>query len=251
MRHPFSLLLLSLLPLTALAEEEAPDWDVSVSNVQEVCLFGRADLAYWQATLAPEELAPLEQDGAAVVFLCATTARFGGRLFHEGILGVMTSRDPYDLEAAFLVQGFNSIRSSAWIERRRNRSPYLHADILRESPGPRSRFEITRRGALVARGAMGGSIPAEIDRHPDFEGSIYLPRAEGASTPGPYFEASLTGPAEATPFVPGVDTFELGPAEASTTAAHLTASHFEPTTWRIRAAGVHAKTRTYDRAMHP
>lgn len=223
--------MLTLLTGLALADPWPPPLTLSVEPVAETCLSGPADAEYWRAALAPEGLTPLLTEGRAWLTVCATRARFGGRSFGEGTLGVATADG-----GLFLVGAINDVRSYAWVERRRNRSPYVHGDS-------------TRSAGAVRLGAPDGAVlvatRAERPGHPeplDFTGPIWLPATQGE--PGGAFWAALTGDGLVWQIDPTVDHVEIGPAAL---AAPLRDSGWAPTRWTAREASRHAKSDTVAR----
>jgi hypothetical protein len=208
----------------------APRWDVSVEPVAELCLLGSADAAWASALLAPEGLAPELQGGRALLSICGSEARFGGRVFREGILGLQTT------DGLYLVWALNSIPSYAWVERKRNRSPYEtgHVALRADHRGALLEIGVEGRTRLSARGpALQGKAQPR-----SYAGRIHQP---GHSC----FEAELVGDALLLPFGPG-SFWSLGPPDHGLVQG-LAAADFQPEQWMWREAGRHSKTRTMDR----
>jgi hypothetical protein len=217
----------SFLLGTALA---APRWDVSVEPVAELCLLGSADAAWATALLAPEGLAPKLEGGRALLSICGSEARFGGRSFREGILGLQTT------DGLYMVWALNSIPSYAWVERKRNRSPYDTGHVA---------FRADHRGALLELSGEGrtrlsarGPAPQGAAQPRSYAGRIHQP---GHS----YFDAELVGEALLLPFGPD-SSWSLGPEDHSL-VRQLRAADFQPQQWMWREAGRHSKTKTMDR----
>ncbi len=219
------------LALLTLATSWPPPLTIRVEPVGETCLVGEAEGAYWEAALAAEGLRPALREGKATVTVCATRARFGGRAFGEGTLGVETEDG-----GQLLVSAINDVRFYAWVERRRNDSPYVHGEARRDAGG--ARLGTDEGMALEAqRGARAGEV-----RQSAFVGPIYLPAMGGR--PGGAFYAELRGEATVCAFDPALDRLELGP---SPFAEPLRASGWRPVAWRTDEDAVHAKSDTVPR----
>lgn len=229
--------LLLLLSASARAETGgAHAYDVAVEPVHEVCLEGAGEPGWAAALLAPEGLSPALLDGRAQLTLCATSARFGGRTFSEAIFSVAVE-EPAGGSGAFLVAALNSRRSYAWVERRRNRSPYAHGAVLERfgAEGARLRLGPEEAPWVTASTALQGvAVNGQPER---FEGAIYQPGHT-------LFYARLEGEVSRAPWS-DQDALEI--AAGSDLSAALSASAFTPTVWRLRAAGRHAKTKTIQR----
>lgn len=233
---PLPLLLLSASALAA--SNGARTYDIAVEPVHEVCLEGLGDGAWATALLAPEGLAPALEDGRAKMTLCGTSARFGRRDFQEAILSVAVLA-PEGEAGAYLVAALNSLRSYAWVERHRNRSPYAHgavhegfgADGARLSLGPDEAPWV-----LAATDLSGVPVMASPDL---FEGALHQPGHT-------LFYARLEGEVARAPWRPQ-DSFVVSETANAAISTALLASQFTPTGWRLRAAGRHAKTNTLDR----
>lgn len=220
-----------LLSLAALAGDSSPSLSLVVHPVAETCLIGPADGEYWQAALAAEGLKPDLVEGRATVPVCATHARFGGRDFGEGTVGVATQDG-----GQLLVAAINDVRFYAWVERKRNRSPYGHGDVSRT----RQTLRLSTHDGLALEATLG---PASAAPQPwVFEGPIYLPAM--GDEPGGVFTAKLSGSGEVLPFDPTRDRLTLG---SSCLAATLVASGWQPVEWRRRDEATHAKSDTVSR----
>ena len=233
-------LLLTLGAALAAPSRTAPI-TIDITPVYELCLSGRSDGAAWTAALAPEGLAPALTDGQATLLLCATTLRFGGRTFHESVLSVAVA-EPDGADGAFLVGAYNTVRFYAWVERRRNRSPYTFAHIALGSAASPALVVTTDQVVWSASlGPRPGGMALESD---PFDGPIYLPSVDGR---GGWFYAQLDGEAQITPYDPAVDGFSLGPPGADPLRDRLGEVGFEPLFWSLRPAARHAKSDTQDR----
>ena len=226
--------------------EEEPAYDVVVDPMAEVCLRGVGDAAWATARLSPEALKPKLDGARATILLCATSGRFG-RSFDEVIYSVEVE-DPTGGggEAAFLLQAFNSVRSYAWIERKRNRSPYEYGEISVESGVGRGAFSLHTKAGFQLTAALGPRDVGGLHQDVSFDGAIYLPQAlNPREDVGEYFLARLDGEAEVFAFDSTVDTFSFqgeGPL-----ATLLTEGHFTPELWILRPTSRHAKTDNLER----
>lgn len=230
----------------------------AVRGVVEVTLRARADLGFWKRELSPQGLAPVERGGAASLLIGANAARFAGFRFQELALAVEVEPDLNSglAREAFLWQGFTSRRFFAWVERNRFRTPYRHAAI-RVSGGPSAGFEVGIAGRPQLRAAMAAAAGADGDpaRAPlrigdePWSGRIHLPA--GADGPRRCFFARLEGAARVFTFDAARDAFELAPPPRPAAFELLDASGAVGKEWLVRAAGVHARSRTVLRGDPP
>jgi hypothetical protein len=215
----------------------------TIAPVREVILAGTADLAYWQKRLAPLGLFPHDDGGRAAVTISAIAGRFRGLPFREVSVAVVAGeQDDGRADAIYLIGAFNSSRPLAWSERTFFRTPYQLAGI-RLSQSPAVGAAVTVAGQVVYR-AEKRAAPAEPLRREaqEWQGRIYLP-PNGARRE--LFYARLAGPTEVYPF-DAADTLTIQP-RGDGVWQWLVESGFGGQEWRVRAAAVHARSRTIRR----
>jgi hypothetical protein len=244
------MIMLLATAMAGAAPAKAPEYDVTIDPVHEVCLLGQADLSYWESILAKEDLFPSVVDGHAEVMICALRSRFKGVRFSEGVVSVFTSREKggSSRDGAFLARAFNSLSFFAWVERTLYKAPYHRAEIAVTSQGIQSSARIDERGEMVLEARMAGH-PAPVEPVQNvWEGPIYLPRAMvREKDPARYFFVRLEGLTQIYPFLPGQDSLSLGMARPEGIAGALRDSHFEARAWWIREAGRHSKSKSLKR----
>ena len=217
----------------------------TIAPVRELILAGSADLAYWRQRLAAVGLFPHDDGGRAAVSVSAIAGRFRGLPFREvSVAVVVGERDDGLADAIYLAGAFNSSRPLAWAERAFFRTPYQLADIRLSQP-PTIAAAVTVAGQVVYT-AEKRPAPAEPLRREAqaWEGRIYLP-PHGARRE--LFYARLAGPTDVYPFNPA-DTLTIRP-QGDDVLHWLVESGFVGHEWRVRAAAVHARSRTYPRSM--
>jgi hypothetical protein len=213
----------------------------TITPVRELILAGAADLAYWRDRLAPAGLFPHDDGGRAAITLSAIAGRFRGLPFRECSVGVAVSeRDGGPPEAVYLAEAFNSSRPLAWAERTFFRTPYQLAGIHLNEQTPVA-ASVTMAGQIILTMSMAAATEPPRHEAQAWEGRIFLPpngqRRE-------LFYARLAGPTDVYPFTPA-DTLTIRPGGDALRC--LVESNFAAEEWRIRAAAVHARSRTYDR----
>ena len=142
----------------------------------------------------------------------------------------------------YLVGAFNSSRPLAWAERTFFRTPYQLADI-RLSEQPPVAATVNLAGQVVLSMAMAAATAPSRHEAQAWEGRIYLP-PNGAQRE--LFYAHLAGPTDIYPFT-AADTLTLRPRPGDGVLGALVESGFAGVEWRVRAAAVHARSRTYRR----
>lgn len=230
-----------------LSTDSPSRYPVTIQQVREVMVVGRADLAYWRERLEPEALWLRVVDGQAELAITATSAVWFGFPFRELTVSVSISRSPdgHTHDGFFLVQAYNNKSSFAWVERTMFKTPYDSGGIdlttgsacglaLRRGD---ARILALRRGA---RQAMGPELEL------DWEGPIIVPgRTE--RKPGQFFRARLAGRGRQATFVPGEDTWFVEADGADSVVRQLSESCFTPQLWQVREAAIHARTSSFDR----
>lgn len=229
-------------------------FDVVVSPVREVSLVGGADLSYCRQRLAPHGLHATERDGRAEMLLSACEARFKGVRFRELSLSIFVAREAGSAarDGALLLRAFNSVRFFAWVERTLFRTPYYPGRIA-VSPDAPATIQLGGTRDPILRAAMAGdgsaatrmAIPAAAGL---WQGPLFLPDLHDAAAPATrLFYGSLSGDTRTLPFDAARDVFQLGSAARDPVVLLLTKAGFEPTTWIVRAAATHGKSKTIRR----
>ncbi|MGB8648170.1 MAG: hypothetical protein WCF84_23235 [Anaerolineae bacterium] len=219
-----------------------------IDNVQEVALFGTADLAFWLEYLKPEGLWPYNDNGHAEVLISATDLKWMGKRFNEFTFSLSVCRNPDDGErhGLYLVHAYNSSSLLAFMERAFFQTPYYPARIQMQAKLPAS-AALGERDNLTLSMKMSGQGSCLSRREDVWEGPLYLPRyMTKMRGPGNFFFARLSGYIETYPFSP-LDSFELKPSRDDRVLQSLVESHFTGQEWRIRANATHAKSKTYPR----
>ena len=216
---------------------------VTVANVRELALRGRADLAFWRERLRPLQLHPLECEGQAVLHIGATSARFYGIRFQELVICVLLGEP----EGVYLAQAFNSVRAFAWVERTFFGTPYAWSRIGIEVASEVA-YEAHLGDVLLLRAAMGPATSAErLSAAPwtdeDWRVPIYLPPRRPGQ-PGKVFHGRLRGPTRTIPFDPDCDTFHACSDSPFPALDWLSQSRFVPREWIVRPAATHSKSKT-------
>jgi hypothetical protein len=211
---------------------------VKVPHVREVSLYGNADLAFWRERLAPEGLAPRDENGRAELLLIAAHMRWMGVWFSELSISIaLESEAPAKM---FLIHAFNSIPWFAWVERVLFQTPYYPGQTRLETRAP---LALEVEGQLSAR--MTAAREPAWSGAESWEGGILLPRELSRTAKAEkLFYARLSGQTEIYPFTPN-DTLQWAAASPSPIIQALRDSHFTGKEWHVRADATHAKSQTY------
>lgn len=223
--------------LAAMTEERR--YQTTVKNVEEVTLFGSAELSPWEERLAADGLRPHARDGRAEIMIVACTARYMGIRFRE--LSVSISLDVED--SACLAQAYNSVRLFAWFERKLFKTPYVHADVTIETE-PLPRMGVFHDGTRLLAASMAERPQAAVSDG-GWEGTVHLPR-RGADV-SRLFHVRLRGSTQVVRYS-AEDAFDLSPRAADDTLQMLVDSGFQPAEWHIRRGATHARSKTYTTA---
>lgn len=224
-----------------------------VSNVREVSILGRAELAPWVRWLATRGLVPVEEDGFAQILVMAAEMKFWGIHFGEISFSVLVECPELgNGQGAFLLEATNSNRFFAWTERNLFSTPYGNGAVRVVTELPAS-VRLARGGDVLFEAGMnanpsaggGGREPAH--RGSDgWSGPVLVPEvANQEAPPTKAFLAEVTGETSVYPFAPE-DRLEVQPASDS--LRRLCDSGFAGIQWSIRAAARHLKSKTYRRA---
>lgn len=213
----------------------------TITPVREVILAGSADLAYWRARLGAAGLFPHDDGGRAALTVSAIAGRFRGLPFREFSVAVAAGeREDGRADAIYLAEAFNSSRLLAWAERVFFRTPYQPAAIrLSEQPPV---VEVSLGGDTVYAASMAAAGPARREAQ-EWEGPIFLPPRGSRRE---LFYARLAGPTDVYP-CDAADTLTIRPRPGDDALRCLVESGFIGVEWRVRAAAVHARSRTYRR----
>lgn len=208
--------MICLLPwLLPAAQAEAPfEPDVTVRGVQEACLEGRVDGGQAAARVAAEDLSLLDGE-QALARLCAFQSRFAGVRFQELVLSLAVD-DGSGSPAWYLVEGATTVRAFAWVERRRNHSPYSH---------------LRRRATLTPAGLPGEPQPADVLFR------LYVPAAVDGQRA--WFDVQLLGPVRALE-AQSADTVDV--SGAPTLQAALGNLGFRGSSWAVATDRVHSRS---------
>jgi hypothetical protein len=221
-----------------------------ISPVREVALLGDADLAWWQGRLRSEGLEPQARDGRAQVLLIGTSARFRGIAFRELSVSVtVTAPAGSDRQDAdFLAGAYNSSRLLAWCERTFFSTPYVHGDVeVQIEPSPALR--LSERGEAILSAKFADCAPGtrrlpQSDGDGAWCGALHLPSGDSGRGTSKLFFARLVGHTQTYDFA-GEDKLVLRPAPNYPTLRNLVESGFTPRQWSVRAAAIHARSKTY------
>ncbi len=215
---------------------------VNVPHVQEVSLFGAADVDFWREQLKPEGLAPRADTGRAELTLIAARMQWMGVWFSE--LSISIALSPAAPARAFLLYAFNSIPWFAWAERTFFQTPYYPGQTQLETRAP-ARMGLSIAGAMSLSAAMTETRAPTWSGMETWEGGILLPRRFSRTARAEkVFHARLQGATEIYPFA-STDSLSLAPTSSAPILQQLQASHFTGTEWHLRAEATHAKSETY------
>ncbi|MFV9503786.1 MAG: hypothetical protein AB4911_04390 [Oscillochloridaceae bacterium umkhey_bin13] len=116
----------------------AQTYSAVIDHVQEVLLYGSADLAYWQDHLAPVGLAPTPYADRAALVLAAPALRWANLPFCELTLGVFVGQASSGTPSSelYLASAYNSSRLLTWLERQLFQTPYTHRAIAVTATNP-------------------------------------------------------------------------------------------------------------------
>ncbi len=217
-------------------------YTADIDNVKEVILYGGADLAYWQQTLAPLGLEPVSHEGSAQMLLSVTDLKYMGVRFNEFTLSVLVAASGNRPSGYYLAHAYNTSGLFALMERAFFSTPYYHASIELKDTVPAS-FSL-RDGSGVVLSAMFGGTTAARTEIGVWEGPIYLPMRVSNGGATKLFYASLGGETAIYPFSPA-DTFRVQSPQPRHALQMLVESHFTPFEWRICSNAKHKKSKTY------
>lgn len=207
----------------------------TIRGVHEVVLVGRADLAAWTRRLAPHGLVPSVCEGAAEITIGTFRSRWMGLQFAEAIVAV-TLRHAEPADACFLLQGYNTNRFFAFVERARFGTPYRHARLEVRTAGSIG-FDLDGGAGHVVQASMGRRRADATPEASAFAGRVYLPGAAGG-----YFLARLEGTRRHHAFDPAHDALVL-PGSAGPLGC-LAETDFVPTGWQVGTDALHARSKT-------
>ncbi len=213
-----------------------------IHNAREVCLVGAADLRFWQARLAFNELSPANIGGQAELWLTAVQLKWLGVTFRELSVAVRLDPNTAPPPSVYLISAFNTSRVFAWCERKCFQTPYQHANVAVHAEQPWS-FEL-RDDKTVTLTAQSGGIASLKSVDETWTGTIFLP-ATGARTGRKFFHAQLSGLVEVAPFDPSSARLDLRPSPHHPVVQLLADSQFTGSEWRVRMNATHARSKTY------
>jgi hypothetical protein len=213
-----------------------------IHNAREVCLVGAADLTFWQARLAPDELSPANIGGQAELWLTAVQLKWLGITFQELSVAVRLEPIAASPPSVYLVSAYNTSRVLAWCERTCFQTPYQHAHVAVHAEQPWS-FEL-RHDNTVTLAAQSGRVASSTTVDETWTGTIFLP-ATGARTGRKFFHAQLSGLVEVAPFDPSSARLDLRPSPHHPVVQLLADSQFTGSEWRARMNATHARSKTY------
>ena len=152
----------------------------------------------------------------------------------------------------FCGRSAKSIRFFAWVERTLFSTPY-YPNRIAVSPLPPAFVRLGDEASPIVLASMTNdastaarmNAPAASD---GWQGPILLPDRRDASTPAQrLFYGSLTGQTRTIPFDTERDSFQLGSSTSDPIVPLLSAAQFEPSTWILRSAATHGKSKTIRR----
>ena len=227
-----------------------PPYHVTVHQVQEVSLFGSADLSYWRKALVDYALHPAQRNGTAELIVSATRARFMGKCFRElSFSVVVTEMEGTDRrDGVFMFHAYNSSSFFAWVERTFFHTPYVAGDLTvsaGESP-----FVLLRERREAVFHAQCGSKDLATPRIPErvdevlWEVPIHLPSKNPAKGRHRLFWARICGATSFLTFDPQQDLWEVDRKPPHRGFDVLAACDFRPREWQIRPAATHSKAKT-------
>jgi hypothetical protein len=213
-----------------------------IHNAREICLVGAADLQFWQARLAADELSPANMGGQAELWLTAVQLKWLGITFQE--LSVAVRLDPIAASppSVYLVSAFNTSRVFAWCERKCFQTPYQHAHVAVHAEQPWS-FDLCH-DKTVTLAAQSGAVASLTMVDETWTGTIFLP-ATGAHSGHKFFHAQLSGLVEVAPFDRSSARLDLRPSSHHPVVQLLADSRFTGSEWRVRTNATHARSKTY------
>ncbi|RRR65338.1 MAG: hypothetical protein EI684_23500 [Candidatus Viridilinea halotolerans] len=221
-------------------DPSASSYSAEIDHVQEVLLYGGADLAYWQRRLAPVGLAPAPHAGRAYLVLAAPALRWANIPFCEITLGVFVGQWPATgtpPSGLYLASAYNSSRLLTWLERQLFQTPYAHRSITVTATNPAA-ITLAHGKTMLLRAAMRSAAHPLWQRDELWTGAIILPG------PGSlWFRARLGGLTTAYRFDPVADTFAIDAADPLSRL--LAEAQFTPYEWHLRTDAHHARSRTY------
>lgn len=238
--------------MTSSSTPASHKYHVQITNVREVSLFGRADLAFWKDRLQAEHLFPASEEGSAQLLISSVEARFMGILFRELSISVAVCRKEGEAvqEGYFLVQAFNSLRFFAWVERTFFRTPYYPGKIQVVASLP-ARAQVSQAEGTLLRAEMSAESCASgrLAREEEltWEGPIFLPRKDAGNDSAKVFFARLSGLSKVFPFEKG-DVISLTPSPSAPVIGWLRDSQFAGKEWLIRTSATHGKSKTVRRS---
>jgi hypothetical protein len=100
----------------------------------------------------------------------------------------------------------------------------------------------------MASGIAGAARLPSYSGDNHWAGPIFLPRhARRANAPLKVFYAELSGQTQAYTFDPLIDALAIEPSTSTPALSWLLESGFSGRTWMLRAAGTHARSKTFPR----
>lgn len=223
-----------------------PPYIATIRNVREVSLQGTAEASFWQTHVASTCLRPLINDGQVEITISSTAARFLGWPFQE--VAVALTLEPAEkwhaYPAIYLVHAFNSSRILGWMERTFFATPYYFAQASNRVE-PALGLEVRASGQLLFQAQMHLPPPAPLRQSAErWCGAIYLPKLGRQAAGQRVFFADLSGDTTVYLFRENCDQLALIADPHSPVFGWLEEAHFQPKAWSVRAAAVHARSKT-------
>jgi hypothetical protein len=227
-------------------------WIANLDHVQEVSLFGTADLRYWRDRLREEDLSPAERDGQAQILIVAADSKYMGVRFRELSFSVLVSwkEENARRNAVYLIRAYNSRRLFACVERVFFSAPYVYGSIRVSASLPAS-IHFVKNGAAGLRAEMASDSFA-TGREPlrrgvdGWEGLVVLPRRRrGNDYPRRFFIARLRGDTRVYSFHQSTDILSIRSAADCDVLQALADSHYIAEEWIVREDAAHAKSKTF------
>jgi len=225
---------------------------VHPTRVEEITLFGTADLSFWRAYLEEEKLEPLVYRERARIMVMGASMTYLGLRYTEISFSVVIALAVGEKTkpAAFLLGAFNSSWLATWSERMLLGAPYRYAECTIASD-PDASIALSSNGSEMFRAQMrresdlaGRPFMASPDA--DWEGVVFLSGGRCCrKSAGRHFFARLAGNTVAYPFS-GRDVVRIADGGAAGLMRALNESGFSGEAWVTCSDAQHGQTMAQD-----
>ena len=237
--------------MNAASKSATVPYIATIQHVREVALVGSSDLAYWSKHLQTARLYPWNNAGQAELLVSVPRLRWMGLSFCELSIAVRVSlsSDGASDDGVYLAYAFNTRPMMAWMERAFFSTPYHHAQIDLNEHLPCG-FSLHDGEHEVIEARMGPVEREGVTRDEHWEAALYLPRTGHTGTNGrKQFHAKIAGATKVFAFVAGTDRFVAHPSFRHAGLDCLVDGGFAPRDWHVRPDAVHARSKTFRRAI--